>query len=333
MMQSVVNEGTGDGRGCSGIDVAGKTGTAEISPGVNDAWFIGFAPANDPQIAISCIVEHTSEASAARPAGRSSRPWPSPCSRGTAVVNPGGRARWSTSATGSTGRSARPATGGRLAGRGHRLDRNVAIKILHDRRSARTASSCSGSSARPSRLRAWQHPNVVGVFDRGSFSDSYFIAMEYVDVPRSRTWSRAGWDPRRDRLHPADPQRRPLRAPQGHHPPRPEAAERPDRRRGPRPGRRLRDCARRRELRHNRDGLGHGTGAAQYLSPEQAQGKPTTPRSDIYSIGVILYEALTGRCPIRGRQRRRRRPQAGLREPRRPERDQPRTPAGARTRW
>jgi penicillin-binding protein A len=60
MMQSVVNEGTGTAGAVSGIDVAGKTGTAEISAGVNDAWFIGFAPADDPQIAISCIVEHTS---------------------------------------------------------------------------------------------------------------------------------------------------------------------------------------------------------------------------------------------------------------------------------
>jgi penicillin-binding protein A len=60
MMQSVVNEGTGTAGAVSGIDVAGKTGTAEISAGVNDAWFIGFAPASDPQIAISCIVEHTS---------------------------------------------------------------------------------------------------------------------------------------------------------------------------------------------------------------------------------------------------------------------------------
>jgi peptidoglycan glycosyltransferase len=60
MMQSVVNEGTGTAAAVSGIDVAGKTGTAEISAGVNDAWFIGFAPANDPQIAIACIVEHTS---------------------------------------------------------------------------------------------------------------------------------------------------------------------------------------------------------------------------------------------------------------------------------
>ena len=60
MMQSVVQEGTGTAGAVSGIDVAGKTGTAEISPGVNDAWFIGFAPASDPQIAISCVVERTS---------------------------------------------------------------------------------------------------------------------------------------------------------------------------------------------------------------------------------------------------------------------------------
>jgi penicillin-binding protein A len=60
MMQSVVREGTGTAAAVSGIDVAGKTGTAEISNGVNDAWFIGFAPANDPKIAIACIVEHTS---------------------------------------------------------------------------------------------------------------------------------------------------------------------------------------------------------------------------------------------------------------------------------
>jgi peptidoglycan glycosyltransferase len=60
MMQDVVSEGTGTAAALTGIDAAGKTGTAEISSGVNDAWFIGFAPANDPQIAIAVIIEHTS---------------------------------------------------------------------------------------------------------------------------------------------------------------------------------------------------------------------------------------------------------------------------------
>jgi eukaryotic-like serine/threonine-protein kinase len=41
-------------------------------------------------------------------------------------------------------------------------------------------------------------------------------------------------------------------------------------------------------------------GTAQYLSPEQAQGMETTAASDLYSIGVMLYEALTGRVPFEG---------------------------------
>ena len=58
MMQSVVSEGTGTWRRL-GVDVAGKTGTAEIRTRGggrrNQAWFIGFAPANDPQIAVAVI--------------------------------------------------------------------------------------------------------------------------------------------------------------------------------------------------------------------------------------------------------------------------------------
>jgi peptidoglycan glycosyltransferase len=68
-MEGVVSEGTGTNAAISGVAVAGKTGTAE-TPGnaacgggeeENQAWFIGFAPADDPKIAIAASVECTEQ--------------------------------------------------------------------------------------------------------------------------------------------------------------------------------------------------------------------------------------------------------------------------------
>jgi eukaryotic-like serine/threonine-protein kinase len=178
------------------------------------------------------------------------------------------------------------------------LDRNVAIKILHDRfaqdkefvqRFQREAQSAAGL----------QHPNVVGIFDRGVFRDTYFIAMEYVDGPSLKELVKGGMGTQeainftRQILGAA---RFAHRKGIIHRDLKPQNVLIDDEGRA-----RVADfgIARGGE---NSDITATGSvmGTAQYLSPEQAQGKPTTPRSDIYSIGVILYEALTGRVPFEG---------------------------------
>jgi peptidoglycan glycosyltransferase len=59
LMQRVVTAGTGTAAALEGIQVAGKTGTAERGDGSNLAWFIAFAPADDPQVAIAVVIEDT----------------------------------------------------------------------------------------------------------------------------------------------------------------------------------------------------------------------------------------------------------------------------------
>jgi peptidoglycan glycosyltransferase len=62
MMKQVIKEGTGTAAALSGIDVAGKTGTASVGPtGANltQPWFIAFAPADNPKVAVAVTVERS----------------------------------------------------------------------------------------------------------------------------------------------------------------------------------------------------------------------------------------------------------------------------------
>jgi eukaryotic-like serine/threonine-protein kinase len=177
------------------------------------------------------------------------------------------------------------------------LGRKVALKLLHHRfaqdpdfveRFRREAHAAAGL----------QHPNVVSVYDRGSFDDTYYIAMEYLPGRSLKQLIReeAPLDP----LRAIDITIQILKAARFAH------------RRG----------VIHRDLKpHNVivDDSGHAKvtdfgiaragasdmtetgsimGTAQYLSPEQAQGHAVNAGSDLYSVGVVLYEMLTARLPF-----------------------------------
>ena len=61
MMVSVVNEGTGTSAYLDSVQIAGKTGTADKENNLLDAWFVGFAPAYDPDIVIALVVEDSDD--------------------------------------------------------------------------------------------------------------------------------------------------------------------------------------------------------------------------------------------------------------------------------
>ncbi len=58
MMIDVVNEGTGTEASLKGYQAAGKTGTAENESGIDHSWFVGFAPAENPEVAVAVILEN-----------------------------------------------------------------------------------------------------------------------------------------------------------------------------------------------------------------------------------------------------------------------------------
>lgn len=58
MMVGVVESGSATAAQIPGVEVAGKTGTAEVPPDAPHSWFIAFAPADDPQIAVAVLVEN-----------------------------------------------------------------------------------------------------------------------------------------------------------------------------------------------------------------------------------------------------------------------------------
>jgi beta-lactam-binding protein with PASTA domain len=177
------------------------------------------------------------------------------------------------------------------------LGRRVAVKLLHHRlaedqqfveRFRREASSAAGL----------QHPSIVAIFDRGEWDGTYYIAMELI---RGRTLK----DVIRER-GPAPPAAAVDIVLQILHAAR-YAHQRGIVHRDIKPhnvmidedGRvKVTDFGIARAGASDMTETGSVMGTAQYLSPEQAQGRPVDARSDLYSIGIVLYELLTGVVPF-----------------------------------
>jgi len=175
------------------------------------------------------------------------------------------------------------------------LGRRVALKFLHER-FAQDAQFVERFRREAQAVAGLQHPNVVGVYDRGETDRRPWIAMEYVEgaslkdlITRGLTVGEAveiirqvlqgtKFSHERGIIH------RDLK-------PQNVLVDREGRAR-------VVDFGIARAGASEITQTGSVLGTAQYLSPEQEQGLETTVHSDLYSIGVMLYETLTGRVPF-----------------------------------
>src|SRR5512133_2904192 len=184
------------------------------------------------------------------------------------------------------------------------LGRRVAIKILNDRhagddqfverfrREAKNAASLS-------------HPNIVSIYDRGESEGAYYIAMEYLDgrslkelivsrgpapIPIAIDYARQilaalRFAHRHGVIHRDIKPHNILVDSEGHV--------------------KVTDfgIARAEQAGASAQQMteaGSIIGTAQYLSPEQARGTRVDKTSDLYSLGIVLYELLTGTVPFSG---------------------------------
>ena len=177
------------------------------------------------------------------------------------------------------------------------LGRRVALKLLY-RRFAEDSEFVERFRREASSAAGLQHPNIVGIFDRGEWDGTYYIAMEYLEGRTLKQLVREHGAMPPDLA--TDITIQVLRAARFAH-------KRGVIHRDIKPhnvildeeGRaKVTDFGIARAGASDMTETGSIMGTAQYLSPEQAQGQPVSPRSDLYSIGVMLYELLTGRVPF-----------------------------------
>ena len=177
------------------------------------------------------------------------------------------------------------------------LQRQVALKVLH-RRYLQDEQFVERFQREAEHAAGLQHPNIVAVFDRGADGEVNYIAMRYVEGPTLKELIDRGLTPpqavalvrqvlegarfahRNGIVHRDLKPQNVIVDPEG------KAV--------------VTDFGIARAGVSEITQTGSVMGTPHYLSPEQAQGHDVTSVSDLYSIGVILYEALTGRVPFEG---------------------------------
>jgi eukaryotic-like serine/threonine-protein kinase len=181
------------------------------------------------------------------------------------------------------------------------LERRVALKVLHPhyggddeyverfRREARSVAQLS-------------HPNIVTVIDRGEDDGQQYIVFEYIDGENLKELvDRTGPLPTRRAIELALQIAEALAFAHQHGLVHRDVKPQnvlitPD------GDAKVTDfgIARSLDVEHGVTQTGTVLGTSNYLSPEQARGQTVTPATDVYSLGVVLYEMLTGEVPFPG---------------------------------
>ncbi|MBV8258695.1 MAG: Stk1 family PASTA domain-containing Ser/Thr kinase [Actinobacteria bacterium] len=179
------------------------------------------------------------------------------------------------------------------------LGRRVAIKILNDRH-ANDEQFVERFRREAKNAAALSHPNIVSIYDRGEAEGTYYIAMEYLDGRslKELILSR-GPAPVNVAVEYARQILSALRFAHRHGIVHRDI--KPHNVLVDNEGRvKVTDFGIARAGTSQMTEAGSIVGTAQYLSPEQARGTDVDPRSDLYSLGVVLYELLTGETPFEG---------------------------------
>ncbi len=177
------------------------------------------------------------------------------------------------------------------------VDRKVALKIL-DQNLIHDTSFCERFVREAKIIANLSHPNIVSVFEAGNHENNYYLVMKYYPGGDLKTRIKNGMQPRESLVYLKQLSKAlgfAHREGYVHRDIKPENI--------------LFDAndvlvlsdfgiAKAQKNITNMTQMGAVIGTPRYMSPEQAQGSKLDTRSDIYSLGVVLYEMLTGKVPF-----------------------------------